>query len=317
MLSRQLDKKTRVQVGLRGEQNDNRGLDSVGNRLSGQDYLNIFPTFVIGRRISASHFFSLGYSRRINRPSPAIFNTFRSFSSTLSYFQGNPSVLPALYNSFTLADLVKNRYFVELSYINVKRFSTGVFDVDSTLIPGQNRIRNSIEYVGGTVSWWNLKVLLPLDITKWWAFNGQIWSGINVYNYQRKDTRVDTTQFYWGASIQQNFTLSGTLSLQIGGWVNSGQTSGFKTSRPSGALDIGFRKLIRQKNGSLKISLQDPFNLNHSRTVTSTSYFGDNGVYRWNNRMLIVGFTYSFGNRNINVNKWQSKYRENNADEKN
>ncbi len=317
LVTHQLDAKTQIQAGVRGELTDNRGLDSTGARLTGQHYLKLFPSVLISRKLSKDNTLSLAYSRRISRPGNNNFNLFNRFTSALSYFAGNPYILPSLYNSFTLSELIRNKYLIELAYVDIEDFSTSVFDIDSVLIKGRNLTRSSMENVGGKIAWWNLKVLLPVNITRWWTFYIQLWTGINVYNYQRAMVRVDTSEVYWGAAMQQNFTVPGGLTLQVGARIASGQTMGFQTSKPSGAVDLGCGKSIFHDRGKFKLGLQDLFNTNYNRNSINAGSITGYGVYRWNSRILTAGLTYTFGNKNVRVSKWQTKYRENNAEEKN
>jgi hypothetical protein len=299
MLNSELNKNLNVQVGLRGEATDNQGLDREGNQLSAQNYFNFFPTLTFNQKVTKDYAISLGYSRRINRPNDDVFNTFKRFFYPQSYTIGNPMVLPSLNNTITFTHTIKDKYSFSMNYVRVDQFSTNVFDVDTTLIAGKRLIRESYENVKGKVTWWGLDASLPFNPAKWWSINFNIWSGINVYDYQRENTLVKLSQPYGGMYMQQTFTLSKTLSGEVSGWLNSGETWGFQTSKAQGGIDFGLKKFIWEKKGTIKLSVQDPFNLNYWRNNVETSTLTSTGTYRWDNRRFRISFTYNFGNTNV------------------
>jgi hypothetical protein len=306
MLNTELSKKTSLQTGLRGEHTSTRGEDKKGQKLSEQDYFNLFPTLFLNYKANKDYTVSLGYSRRIERPDDDVFNTFKRFFFPQQYQQGNPTILPILENTYSLTHTIKDEFSFTFDYTNMQQFSTEVYDIDTTLIQGRRLIKSSTENVTGTVSWWSFDASLPFNITKWWNVNLNLWNGINVYDYQRENAAVDIKQWYGGAYIQQTFTLSKTLSAELSGWVSSGETWGFQTNKPQGSFDIGFKQFLWDKKATLKLSIQDPFYLNKWQNTLETSDLVTTGVYRWDNRRARINFTYNFGNTNVKINQRQN-----------
>ena len=306
MLNTELSKKTSLQTGLRGEYTYTRGEDKNGLKLSEQSYFNLFPTLFLNYKATKDYAISLGYSRRIGRPDDDVFNVFKRFYFPQQYEQGNPTILPILNNTYSFTHTIKDAFSFSFDYTKMQQFSTDVFDIDSTLIQGQRLIRSSMENVRGTVSWVSFDASLPFNITKWWNININLWNGINIYDYQRENAAVDIKQWYGGAYIQQTFTLSKNLSGEISGYISSGETWGFQTSEPQGAFDIGFKQFLWDKKATIKLSIQDPFDLNRWRNSLETNDLVTTGVYRWDNRRARINFTYNFGNTNVKVNQRQN-----------
>lgn len=299
MLNTEISKNVSIQAGLRGEYTDNRGSDINDQTISSQQYFNLFPTLTYNQKVTKDYAISLGYSRRINRPDGDVFNTFQRFFYPQTYVVGNPTILPSLNNTVTLSNTFFDKYSFSLSYVGVNQFSTDVYDVDSTLIQGQKLIRESSENVSGKIGWWSIDASLPLQITKWWNANVNLWGGINVYQYSREQTNVDIKQPYGGAYIQQTFTLSKTLSGEISGWINSGETWGFQTSKPQGGIDFGLKQFLVNKKVTVKFLVQDPFNFNNWRNTVETVNLTSVGTYRWDNRRFRLSLTYNFGNTDV------------------
>lgn len=303
MLNAELSKTLNLQLGLRGEQTDNSGKDRDGVGLSAQNYFNLFPTLSLNKKVTKDYAISFGFSRRINRPDANNYNTFNRFFSPQQYSRGNPNLLPSIQNKVSLTHTIKDAFSFSFDYVKIDQFFSDVYDLDTTFITGRRYIRESVENVNGKISWWSFSTSLPFNLTKWWNVNINIWSGINVYNYQREKAVVDVNQFYSGIYLQQTFTLNKTLSAEISGYINSGETWGFETSKAQGAFDLGIKKFLWDKKGTLKISIQDPADLNRYKNVARTTELTSAGEYRWDNRRLRINFTYNFGNTNVKVNQ--------------
>ncbi len=316
IFKRELGSKMNLEAGIRAEHTYSLGTNEAGNKLSSQNYINLFPSFSLNKKFDA-YSMSLGYSRRIGRQDVATFNTFKRFETPLLYEQGNPNVVASLNNSYNLSTTIKDKYFIELGYISLKNNITQILEVDTTFIPGYHLTRSGVGNTKGKTSWWMLKGYIPISVTKLWTINIQIDGGFNDYNYTLNEARVKTIQLFWGGSCQQNFSITETFSAEINAWVNSGETSGFETNKAMGAIDFGFSKKIFKKNGSLRLSIQDPFNFNNYKATLNNDYLKGTGYYKWDNRSIQLDFTYNFGNRNVNVNPWQSKFKEADAERKN
>jgi Outer membrane protein beta-barrel family/CarboxypepD_reg-like domain len=306
MLNTELTKKTSLQIGLRGEHTRTQGEDRQGKVMSKQDYFNLFPTIFLNKKVTKDYTVSLGYSRRIERPDGFNFNYFKRFFLPQQYVQGNPTLLPELNNTFNLTHTIKDAFSFSFDYTNIEQFSTSIYGIDTTLIPGQRLIRNTAANVAGKVSWWGFDTSLPFDIANWWNVNLNLWNGINVYQYNTENAAVDVNQWYGGAYIQQTFTLSKNLSAELSGYVESGETWGFQTSKPQGGFDIGFKQFVWNKKATLKLAFEDPLNISRNRSSLTTNDLTNTGVYRWDNRRVRIGFTYNFGNTNVKVNEHQS-----------
>jgi hypothetical protein len=315
ILKTTLNSKTNLETGLRGEHTYTQGANETGKKISAQNYINLFPSFSLNRKFD-SYALSVGYSRRIGRPGSYNFNIYKRFDSPLSYTQGNPTLIASLNNSYNVSATIKDKYFFEIAYIDRKNEFSEILEMDTTLIPGNRLTRSTMGNVKGKVSWASLRGYIPIQVTKLWMINLQLDGGINDYNYTLHEARTKVKQLFWSVSCQQHFSITETFSADINAWVNSGETSGFQTGKGMGAIDFGISKKIFKKHGSLKLSLQDPFNLMNYKSTINYSYLTGTGQYNWDNRAILLNFTYSFGNQNVNIMPWQSKFQNADADQK-
>jgi hypothetical protein len=310
-----LGSKVDLEAGLRAEHTYTFGSNDAKKKLSEQNYVNVFPSFSLNRKFD-KYSLSLGYSRRIGRPNPYDFNIFKQFNSPMNYQQGNPTLIAALNNSCNVSATIKDKYFIELSYVNRKNDFSEILETDTTLIPGYRLTRSMTGNVKGKVSWLALRGYIPIEVNKLWTINLQLNAVVNDYNFMLNEARTKVQQFCWAASCQQNFSITETFSAELNAWANSGETYGFQTGKPMGSIDIGFSKKIFKKNGTLKLNVQDPFNLCNYRSTLNYDYLSGNGQYNWDNRQVSLNFTYNFGNQNVQIRQWQSKFREANAEQK-
>ena len=301
-----------LEAGLRAEHTYTNGSNEFKRKLSRQNYINFFPSFSLNKKITSTAF-SIGYSRRIGRLDARNFNLFKQFYSPLHYMVGNPTLTASLNNTYNASVTMKDKYFMELSYTNRKNEIIEIMETDTVLIPGYSLSASTNGNAKGKVSWWALKGYIPIDINKVWRINVQLNGGINDYNYTFREARTKIKQWFWAVSCQQTFLISETLSAEINGWVNSGETYGFQNGKLMGTVDFGISQKIFKKNGSIRLSLQDPFNLYNYRMTYTYDYLTGADYFRWDNRSILLNFSYNFGNRNVNVRSWESKFRS--ADE--
>jgi hypothetical protein len=310
-----LGSKVDLEAGLRAEHTYTLGSNGANKKLSEQNYINLFPSFSLNKKFD-SYALSVGYSRRIGRPNLYNFNVFKLFISPMNYQQGNPTLIASLNNSYNVSTTIKDKYFVELSYVSRKNEFAEILETDTTLIPGYRLSRSIMGNVKGKVSWLALRGYIPIEVNKLWMINLQLNAVVNDYNYTLRDARIKVQQFCWAASCQQNFSITETFSAELNAWVNSGETYGFQTGKIMGAIDFGISKKIFKGNGSLKLNVQDPFNFCNYRSTLNYDYITGTGQYNWDNRSIALNFTYNFGNQNVQIRQWQSKFREANAEQK-
>ncbi len=311
----ELSSKMNLELGLRAEHTYTSGTNETGKQISNQNYINLFPSFSLNRKFD-SYAMSVGYSRRIGRPESHNFNIFKRFHSPLSYSHGNPTLTAALNDSYNVSATFKDKYFFELAYINRKNEFYEFMETDTALIPGSSLARSTVGNVQGKVSWVIFKGYIPVQVNKVWMMNVQFYGGVNDYNYRLHEAKTKIQQLFWGGSCQHSFSISELVTAEINAWVNSGETSGFLTNRTMGAIDFGISTKIFKKNATLKLSLQDPFNFCNYKATINYDYLSGSGRYNWDNRSIVLNFTYNFGNRNVNVMPWQSKFQNADAEQK-
>ncbi len=298
----QLDKKTKLQVGLRVEHTKSRGhsvtIDSMVNR----NYINLFPTFFLSRQLDSNHVLNLSYSRRIDRPNYQDLNPFKFYLDPITYQVGNPYLKPQYTHSVQLTHTYKGAFSTTLGYSHTT-------DVIVREVPGQIPDKN-ITYVMAanlaTQDNVNLTVSFPVPVRNWWTMQNNFTVFYNKYNSPYLGSQYNVDVVAWNAYVSNNFVLGKGFSAELAGWYNSAGLYGFFKSLPQGAFSVGLQKQVMQKKGTLKLNVNDPFWWNRFRGSTNYGDINFKIKSNWESRVARVTFTYKFGNQNVKAARQRS-----------
>ena len=105
----------KVQAGLRAEHTHSIGNSITMNQRIERNYLNLFPTLFLSRKLDTNNVLNLSYSRRIDRPNYQNLNPFRFYLDPYTYQEGNPYLRPQFTNSFQLTHVYKSKFSTTLA----------------------------------------------------------------------------------------------------------------------------------------------------------------------------------------------------------
>ena len=104
-----------AKAGLRYEHTSNNGITLGGLTVSNK-YHHWFPFAELSYNPSDDHSFSLGYSKRINRPSMNNMDPTKVYSDTYSYSEGNDRLVPSIMDNLEFNYVFKGNLNVDLYY---------------------------------------------------------------------------------------------------------------------------------------------------------------------------------------------------------
>lgn len=116
--SKSLAKNWELQLGLRTENTQTKGVSATIEQTSANTYIRLFPTIYLTYTANENSTISLNYNRRIDRPSYADLNPFRLYSTAFNYMEGNPFLQPYFTNNIEISHNYKNLNS-SLSYKNL------------------------------------------------------------------------------------------------------------------------------------------------------------------------------------------------------
>lgn len=296
-----------VQLGLRGEYTQIRGFSENLSQTNINDYFNIFPTAYIQYKLSENHSWNINYSRRIDRPSFWIMNPFRVYTTETSYEEGNPFLQPAFSNNFELGYSYKSVFAMTVFSQHVTKLITRVSNIDTT-----NNSFNFISANAGTQTQYGLTATLSLKPLPFWESTTQFFGTYEIFKSTFYDTEVSYSKPSFSIETNNTFTLNAaqTLLAEVGFTYTSSQQSDFDVQRYFCNLSAGFKVFLLQKKLAVTVSAED---------ILKTDIWQMNNLYNgtyqnsyFDNRLVRVGLTWKFGNRNIQAKR---NLNTNNSDE--
>lgn len=289
-------KRWTVQAGLRLETTDSKGDLKTTNETFDRNYTQLFPTTYIQYTLNDKNTFVLDYGRRIQRPDYSDLNPFKYFLDPYTYQEGNPFLKPQFSNNIEFSHTYHSFLTTTLNYTQVTDIIQQVLlqdDATHTTFVQQGNVARQ-ENIG-------LAVNAGLPVTKWWTPNVYVSVAYNDYKGVVNGYPLEVFGYSVTGNTEQSFTFKHGWTAEVNGWYQGKQVSGTLIANPMGAINLGAGKQVFKGAGTLRVNLQDPFNLAH---FSGYSRYGNVDVTianHWDNRVVNLSFTYRFGKNQQNI----------------
>lgn len=292
-----------VQAGLRSENTLSEGLlrylsnGAEQQQRTPRDYTNFFPSFSISVKATKNSGLSLAYSRRIDRPSYPDLNPFVYLLDDVSYWQGNPDLLPQMTHRATFQYVYKSSTIIGLTYAHTDQYSSRVNDgvPNSSVVifrPLNLGVQKNI----------SLSLTQNMTVNDWWSlsFNGTVYRVHNDVAFDQS-RNFNLTQTAARANLQQTFKLPYKLTAELSGAFNSKRLIGAnEVARGNSQVDIGLqRKFLKDNRGTLRFVVNDIYKGNQFNSVQSYEGFYLKNYGYYESRQVRVNFTYRFADSSI------------------
>lgn len=289
-VSKVFNKHWTAQTGLRLETTDSKGdLRTTGQTFE-RNYTQLFPTAYLQYTLNDKNQFVLDYGRRIQRPDYNDLNPFKYFLDPYTYQEGNPYLKPQLSNNIELTHTFHSVLTTTLNY-------TEVTDIIEQILLQDDATHTTFAQKGNVARQENvgLAVNFGMPVTKWWTPNVYASFAYNDFKGVVNGYPLEVFGYTLTGNMSQNFTFKHGWKASIDGWYQGKQVSGTIIAGPMGAINLGASKNVLGSAGTVRLNLQDPFNLAH---FSGISRYGNVDVAltnHWDNRVVNVAFTYRFG----------------------
>ncbi|SDZ82475.1 outer membrane beta-barrel family protein [Pedobacter hartonius] len=286
-------KKWALQLGLRAEYTQTKGLSSDEDQTDRNWYLQLFPTAFLTYRLNELNTFALSYDRRINRPMYKKLNPFRWYSNQYAYAEGNPFLKPSYSNNLELS----HTYAAVLtSSVSFGYTNSGYSDVNFT--DGQSNIQvlKPVNFVTGYN--YQFSNSISLNPVAWLQSNSQLNLFYNLSNSSLTETSASLKGIgaYFSTSNQFYFNQDKMLSGEIGFWYQSGGIDGLQKLESQYNLDVGLRKLVLNKQLQFAAGLTDVLKSNKYRYTSLVNQIEQSYTNYYDSRKLRISIRYNFGN---------------------
>lgn len=288
-------KKFSMQIGLRAEQTNTNGDQTIKSVSFKQNYLQFFPTTYFTFKPDDNNTFGVSYGRRVQRPSYQSLNPFRFQLDRYTYEQGNPNLQPQFTNN------------VEASYnykgiVNISANYSMTTDIISDAVitfkaPGDSNY-TTYQTTQNIASERNigLSANYSKQLTKSWTLN----AFFNVYNHLYKgvvdSTNIDVSYTSFNASFNSQYSFKKGWTAEISGFYYARDyISGVLLADGRGMFSLGASKQILKGKGTAKLNLRDPLYLMSFNSHTDLNKGLTHSHSIWDNRRIIMTLVYRFG----------------------
>lgn len=298
-------KKVSLQGGLRYEHSISDGYSVTIDSTTQRTISKLFPSAGISVPITKSLGASLGYSYRIQRPSYSTLNPFISYLDPYTFEKGNTNLRPELTHSAKFSLTYDHQPFFNIEYSNTSDVLMLVTEQDDNSGVSYATTANLKSYkkYGGSF-------FFPLDFIKPLEGYGGIMTNYHIYDAPYLDDIYNREKFTYTLFIEASAEIIKTLTIEGGGWYQSGGIEGIMDYNSLYGVSFGVEKTFFEEKLSLSMSIEDIFydywtaNIDYSNMDVDIES-------RWETRVFYVNLSYKFGNRFLK----KRKFKKNSAQE--
>ncbi len=285
-------KEWQLQGGLRVEQTIAKG-NSQSQKVLDRNYVQLFPSAFLTRKITDKLATVLQYSRRVNRPSFQQQNPFIEFLDSLTYTRGNPLLRPETADEYKLSLTYENQPFFAISY-NKKN------DVIVNDAPNQD---GNLTYTTpenlAVYDNWAFELNFPIEFGKKVTGFGGNQLIYNRYKANYLGSQFNQSRWNWLAYWQVAYKPTDTWSFEISGYYMTRSLQEFITLEDLGSFDLGIQKSFWNKKGRLSLNISDIFFGERSRGLINYEIINVKFRQLEDSRNIRLSFRYSFGNQKL------------------
>ncbi len=292
-----------LQLGLRAEQTKSKGNSITLNEIVNTDYLNLFPTVFLRRRLSENHNIGLSYSRRINRPNYVTLNPFVYNIDLYTFARGNPYLRPQFTNVIEFSYVFKNKLYTTLGHSETNDAITEVTLLnaeDKTLTVGEQNLAKQEAFY--------LSLSFPLQVSAWWSINNSLNVSHNKFSTPNlMGFPFESGRMAYNFNINQSFSISSTATADLSFNYRSASVHGTYFIRPMYHTDLGIKKTFADKKITVSVAANDLFNTYKERNKSVIPGQEYRIYQKYESQIFRVGLSYRFGSKLVKSVRDRSK----------
>ncbi|MGV3686573.1 MAG: TonB-dependent receptor domain-containing protein [Daejeonella sp.] len=303
-----LAKKYGIRAGARYEATEIEGdARSAGTGVSpfSSSYYNLVPSFVISRTFKNYSTLKVSYNQRLQRPSLFYLNPFLNSADIFNQSQGNPSLKPELSHNVEL----NYSMFVKTTVVNGSLFYRRTNDIiESFVIPTAVTDPTTGNTVSGSKTTYRN---VGTNNSVGFNFFGQInpvkpltlRGNFNVFTYDISTNNTvvvanpnSGVQLLYNGFLMGSYAFPKGLTFETFLITNSPRRTSQGRNPSFNMWNLGLKKEILAKKGSIGLTVIDPFNENKNfRQNISGTDFTQTSNFSLPFRSFGMSFSYRFG----------------------
>ncbi len=286
--------KVNVQAGLRVEQTRSLGNSVTLEESVPRNYTDFFPSLSLSHTIGKKHSLSYNYSRRINRPSYQDLNPFIGYLDEYTFEIGNPFLNPQYSNSVGMNYGFGNLFFISANYSRTKDAMTEVIEQFSSENKTFQTNINLDNYNSADLTFSTSIPLGKIGVTRI-----NLTSFYNDFKSSIPSGTLDNQNVAYHIYIGNEFNLPAGIIMEVTGTYQSKLTYALFKLNAQYGVDLGFSKDILKGKGSLKIGVDDIFDIRQNDVFVRQDDIYLDVTQKRDTRRVKVSFKYKFGNNKL------------------
>lgn len=284
-----------MQVGLRMEHTNTKGVQLATGEKFSRNYVNLFPSIAFNRKFSSRHQLSYSYAKRIDRPSYRQLNPFKIFVDPYTYVVGDPTLKPMFTHVNELTHTFKGKYMTTLSYSRTSDVITDVFVQDDGSKISYQTPANLQHF-----DIWNLRLFIPFNIKNWMNsnFSGNVYW--NKYESPLQGGNLVNDYASWDIRLHNTFVLGKKgWSAELNGFYQAKNAWGLFVIKQLAQVTAGIQKVSKNKNSTFKLAVSDIFYTNRIAVIVKYQNMDFFTNRNWDSRVATLSFTHRFGKNTV------------------
>ncbi|MDQ0465310.1 outer membrane receptor protein involved in Fe transport [Caulobacter ginsengisoli] len=279
-----------VLAGLRLERTQLDLAQITQGRFDSRSDLKAYPTLHLAWKLDDSRTVTASYSRRIQRPNPFDYNSFRFMVDPVNYRSGNPNLRPQQTDSFELGYELRrgpSRYLATLFY---RENQGGVADVAASL--GGGVFLATRQNLADSRS-------LGVELVATGRFSPSL-----TYNLSSTVARIELDSFgpgfpptrsIWAVSGRGNLNWQASPDdlVQLNVFAQGKRLTSQGLGEPMAGVNLGYRRRLTDQLAFV-LTAQDLFGTFGDRLTLGTPILKDRVRTRFDTRQVMIGLSWTF-----------------------
>lgn len=263
-------------------------------------YTDLFPTLNLGWAVDPTTSITLGYNRRITRPSGRLLNPFQSRSSRTSTFQGNPDVNPSYSNGVDIGYLKQFKKFTLNSSIYYRHTTESISRVavnsgETVLVNGvETDVIRRFPVNLGTTNEFGIEFNSSIRAIKGMRTNLSVNFFRRIQEGSYEGRNYDTESTSWSGSMSNSYVLPFKIKSQVSLRYRGPNKSAFGSSKAFLYTDLALSKEVLNDKATINFRFSDLFDTVKYRYKTITDNVTIDGEYQRRKPTFTLTFTYRF-----------------------
>ena len=288
-----------IQFGLRAEQTIAKGNQLVSGESFERNYIQLFPSLFITRKMNKNNDLGLSISRRIDRPSYEQLNPFKYFLDPSTYSVGNPFLLPQLTYDFVLTHTYKQEVSTSIEY------NVTTDNITDVLIPeiGTEKVTIQTNKNIAKYQYYGINTTIPLHPYKWWNSTNTIYAYYSYYSGDLQGTSLRDGAPTFSFDSYNSFIFKNNWNAELNFNYKAREVYGFMTVEPSWMLSTAVQKQFWNKRATVRLNVNDIFFTGKIKALSVFTDYRENFLVKRSTQIASIAFTFRFGKNTVPPNR--------------